>query len=48
MTIPSLVSCSFKLTVERDEDAARAEIHFVLIKYLQVMVIFDNSNNDPG
>ena len=46
--IPSLVSCGVKLIVERHEDAVRIEIHFVLIKYLQVMVIFDNSNDDPG
>ena len=47
-TGPSVVSCGFKLIVERDEDAVRTEIHFVFIKYLEVMVIFDNANDDPG
>ena len=46
--IPSLVSCGVKLIVERDEDAVRTEIHFVLIKYLEVMVVFNNTYDDPG
>jgi hypothetical protein len=44
-TVESVVSCGFKLIVERDEDAV--QIHFVLINYLQVMVICDNTDDDP-
>jgi hypothetical protein len=46
--VPSVVSRGFKLIVERDEDAVRTEIHFVFIEYLEVMVIFDNTDDNSG
>lgn len=39
--------CSFDLAVVRDEDAAGTEIHFVLIEYLQLVVIWDYGDDGP-
>ena len=47
-TAASVVSCGFKLIVESDEDTFGTEVHFVLIKHLQVMVICDNADDDPS
>jgi len=41
-----VLSCSLKLIVERDEDAVRTKIHFVLIEYLQPVEICDNTDDD--
>ena len=40
-------SCRFKLAVVRDEDAVGSEIHFVLIEYLQLVVIWDDDDDGP-
>ena len=37
----------FELVVVRDEDAVRTEIHFVLIEYLQLVVIWDHDEDGP-
>jgi len=39
--------CGFELAVVRDEDAVGTEIHFVLIEYLQLVVIWDHDDDGP-
>ena len=43
----SVGSRGFELVVVRDEDAVRTEIHFVLIEYLQLVVIWDHDDDSP-
>jgi hypothetical protein len=40
--------CGFELAIVRDKDAVGTEIHFVLIEYLQLVVIWDHDDDGPN